>query len=666
MGIPLLLLAGRGFLTLRWQWWLLILALAARVLASVFFPQEGLAVKTYRTQAQMENQQWKKTYQSLLHPTMSGLMRRPYSNLYDFPLEWLNHYNSLKPRRASNILVEVEGWARIPEDWSLAFLVTGQVEVALMVGGRPAPVADRAGQLGQTVVEYPPGPVQPITGYVRYQSIRQPDWAMKPVLVSPSGEVRGAFDRHALWLSRAGAAQSQGAVYTMVALAWLTDVALLVFLAAWLAWTARQLWRDGVLDAGIVVCACLGVAMPVVLRALGTDATHSFGRGMGLASAALLVWCGWQTARGQASYSHQLGLVVLAALGPGLFAHYVMDWWHLAPRFTLYGVGGDPLTYQRFARYIALRGDWLQFEQNPVFTYQPLYRYVVSILHLVFGQSSLAQRLMDVWSVVGAASLMAVLLRRWGLDLIWCVAAPGLYLWHLLNDRFLFLIGSGLQEYLAMLPMMLAAWAMGDRKGHSPAVWWAGVFGLTALWLRQDHVLGLAAIVLLAYPPIRGDWSEAWRGLVKTVVKNWRWMVAYFSFLLGGLLLVAFRNWLGGGEFVLTKSANLAYLRSGGWEETWQSVSLLLNANEKTVGLGGKLIWAGVVAGLAGLSLRFGPIKRYPLEISLLLLAIIAPYFYVKVIAYPPRFSVHLLPWATMSLILFAEALYKTLHHPKR
>jgi hypothetical protein len=47
-------------------------------------------------------------------------------------------------------------------------------------------------------------------------------------------------------------------------------------------------------------------------------------------------------------------------------------------------------------------------------------------------------------------------------------------------------------------------------------------------------------------------------------------------------------------------------------------------------------------------------------------LAIIAPYFYVKVIAYPPRFSVHLLPWATMSLILFAEALYKTLHHPKR
>jgi hypothetical protein len=361
-----------------------------------------------------------------------------------------------------------------------------------------------------------------------------------------------------------------------------------------------------------------------------------------------------------------VGLVVLAALGPGLFAHHLLDWWHLAPRFTLYRVGDDHLTYQRLAQYIVCHRDWLQFEQSPVLTCQPLYRYVVAALHAVFGQSSLAQKLLDVWAVVGAAGVTAVLARRWGLGLVWCLAVPAVYLWHLLNDRFLFLIGAGLQEYAAMLFMVLTAWAMGERKGGPPPVWRAGLLGVLALWLRQDHLLGLAALVLLACPPLRGSLGRAWGRLGKTLAANWRWIGAYGCFLLAGLFLVAFRNWVGGGEFVLTQPANLGHLSAGGWEEAWASVSLLLNANETAVGPGGRVIWAGVAAGLAGLALRAGPLKKYPLELGLILLGIVAPYFFVKVNAYTPRFSIHLLPFATLSAVLAAQALWQWLRERRR
>src|SRR6185295_5547975 len=52
--------------------------------------------------------------------------------------------------------------------------------------------------------------------------------------------------------------------------------------------------------------------------------------------------------------------------------------------FTLYEWGNDFWTFQRYAYRIALQGFWLE-GGSATFWFQPLYRWVAAVLHLLFG-----------------------------------------------------------------------------------------------------------------------------------------------------------------------------------------------------------------------------------------------------------------------------------------
>jgi hypothetical protein len=73
-------------------------------------------------------------------------------------------------------------------------------------------------------------------------------------------------------------------------------------------------------------------------------------------------------------------------------------------RFTLYEAGHDYWMYQRFAYRIVMQGYWLEGGSTQ-FYFQPFYRWVSGVLHLLFGDSSAGE---FFWE--GACFLVSALL----------------------------------------------------------------------------------------------------------------------------------------------------------------------------------------------------------------------------------------------------------------
>jgi hypothetical protein len=88
-------------------------------------------------------------------------------------------------------------------------------------------------------------------------------------------------------------------------------------------------------------------------------------------------------------------------------------------RFIIYDFGHDYWMYQRFAYRIVMQGYWLE-GGSTVFYFQPFYRWIVGVIHVVFGDSSAGEWYWDGTCLLAGALLSFRITRRfagfqWGL-----------------------------------------------------------------------------------------------------------------------------------------------------------------------------------------------------------------------------------------------------------
>jgi hypothetical protein len=479
------------------------------------------------------------------------------------------------------------------------------------------------------------------------------NWSLLPVLVWPDGRVEPAFKQGVLWRTAAGLELPGNNLYGWLILAKVLDYGLLAWLGAWVAWALRALWRRGILDAPLLGLLALAAGLPHLLLRLVRDPVHLLPLGIALALAAAgLLLDARLRPRAWATRGSSLGMTVLAVLGPGTLAWFLWLYGPAAGAMTLYSRGDDWLTYQVLARHIFLKGDWWDAAHG-VWYSQPLYRYIVGVLHALFGQSPAAQNMLDVWSALGSASLLAALAGGLGTRPVLALLAAWLYLLPEFLGPFRFHIGRGLQEHLAMLFMMLTALAVArwSHLGLGGAML-AGLVAALGYWVRQDHLGVLAGLGVLCVEPVPGGFVQAWTGWLRSLWGRRAWLAVYLGVLALALVAVAARNWWFGGIFTLNDPSNLRFLTGMSAKGVALNFEMLLLATETDPSWVAWVLIPGTLLGLTALVWRRSWLARYPLGLGICLLGLLVPYLLVKISAYPPRFSLHLLPLAALSLAL--------------
>ena len=324
--------------------------------------------------------------------------------------------------------------------------------------------------------------------------------------------------------------------------------------------------------------------------------------------------------------------------------------------FTLYYIGDDTLDYQRFAYRIFKEGYWLEGGQR-TFWNQPLYRWICGALHVFYGDSSVGELFWDGFTLlVGAVFAYHVAKRMAGFR-AGMAAAVAVFLTVTLGPNF-YLLGRGLPEIAAAGWLSMAALCLlRARSGATRFAMAGGIFAVLAFLTRLNHlplVVGLVAL-LLPFPR---------RSPGRTVRSRWAYAVlrreaaVYLSVVVCGIGAFALRTWYYTGELSLFAGTTRVHNATGfgltfqslwaadAWRNALESVLMIVTvADPPRFDPRAFFVIAGV-AWAALWALRAPIAFRVPAGPAIVCLSALAAGLFVRGLAYPGRFSIHLIPVA--------------------
>jgi len=142
---------------------------------------------------------------------------------------------------------------------------------------------------------------------------------------------------------------------------------------------------------------------------------------------------------------------------PWLSVFVVNHLWQVG-RFTLYPLGDDWLNYQVLAHRIFMQGYWLEGGERAFF-HQPLYRWVLGILHVLFGDSSIGEVYWDAVGLLIGALFCGFLVKRLA-GFRWGMAATVTVLATVTIGPNWYMVGRGLTEITALTFASLAGFSL--------------------------------------------------------------------------------------------------------------------------------------------------------------------------------------------------------------
>lgn len=455
-------------------------------------------------------------------------------------------------------------------------------------------------------------------------------------------------------------------------------------------WNDREVWRNAVatmgpagaidgwlrpwgawLQAGLVL-ALLAVAVRQSLarvRDLRVLAAVAAGAGAAVASAGFVMAMRALPAALAASAAMKLPRRLQNIFGAQLLiglpflAVIAVRGYHDIGRVTLYTVGDDWWMFQRYAYRIFLQGFWIEGGE-PVFWFQPFYRWIAGALHMVFGDSSVGELFWDgacalagalfAFHVTRAAVGFRAGLMAAALTLVLFTAGPGWYLF-----------GRGLSELTSM--GLIYSAALLAMRGRRETRWLpaAGLCLMLGVFTRLNN-LPFAMAVAAFCLPVRLPAADWWR---------WRtWWPRHSPGVLWGTIaaLVCALLVFGARTYYFTGELNPLAGTQANARSVWQpsaagetpienavnSVLMVITMSDpprlEPRALPLVVAIAGALLGLAGVS-RF---RQLPMNVALLCLSGISGALVARGSAYPGRFSVHLIPVAAALTVCVVSLLW--------
>jgi hypothetical protein len=324
----------------------------------------------------------------------------------------------------------------------------------------------------------------------------------------------------------------------------------------------------------------------------------------------------------------------------------------------------DWLAYQAAGYRVVMNGFWLE-GGTPTFDYQPLYRWMTGLLHLVFGDSSVGETYADAaWLLCGALLAFSLVKARHSYRAAMVAASATLATFTL--GTIWYFVGRGLSEIAAAGLVFVTAFCL--LRARLGSVFWSAAAGVAAsvmFYTRLNHVI-LAVALLGLLLPLRSSsrLSDVARH-ARTV--RVRAAAVYLSIVAAAVAAFAARTWWFTGVFSLFYGTSLKNNDTGlrvttlGSVEVWRRVTHSLGAllwmNEPAhPDPRGLVVVLGVAAAL-GAALQIRRLTAVPPGIVLAIAGGVASAFFVHTHNYPGRMTIHLVPFAAAALTIAIGAM---------
>ena len=538
VAFPALLWLHRPFLTTRFAKACVIALLGWKALMAVAFVQEGWCVRFAPSQLIVRDgtgaphswdirADWRST-----DPSCSAIMTRQYDELGRFPAWFFN----LPPASDRPLLpterppgattgMTVSGFIHVRQPGDLQIVAGPDVTATVNVADQSVSTAEP----GRGHVQLGPG-VHKIL--------------IEATLTGDRWRLAALWNGADVWPQSMATVQRPSAFDRSLRpwVRWATSGLALAFLLAWLASFAARLRDPDVLAWTVAVSSCVAF-----LAATG-DGTFGRWAVVGLFGASFL--------HVPARLRNVTG--AFALIGIPWLTLVVVEFAPQIGRFTLYTAGDDFWTFQRYAYRIVMQGYWLE-GGSVTFWFQPLYRWIVGVLHLVFGDSSVGEAYWD-----GACVLLMAVFAFHGAKMFGGfrlgIAAAVMTLTVFTLGTTWVELGRGLSEISSAGLMSLAALvALRSRhRAWRPAIA-AGLLGTLAFYTRLNNLPMALALVVWGLP-VRQPVRTIVRPAALAMRTSWPTVAGVALTLCAGLLLFAWRTWHYTGVFSVFYGTQRYYL----------------------------------------------------------------------------------------------------------
>jgi len=562
-------------------------------------------------------------------PRCTAIFDRPYASRERFPVWFVNLLQALRPD--GDVAIDIDGYVNVNQSGTFSIERDADLAIGGSIGGVPMSVAG-------TVLS-----AEVAAGSHRLQlhgSGRGPNWQF-----IPRWNGRDAYSAARLTTSAASA------VVTTIArplsiLITLSVAMLLLALATGVA-TNRQFVGPG---------AGFGLSAALVVSALAFSGRFE-------RFAPLLLLGGAMVPVRRYQQSMRIAFVLL---GIPWLTFFVVRSWPQLETVTTYSLGDDWHMYQSAAYSIFLNGQWLRGGSD-VFLFQPLYRWTVGALHIVFGDPSVGETYLDAASLLASALLGFALVKPVA-GFRAAIAASALILATFTIGPTWYLIGRGLSEIAGLGWMSLAVmFLLRARLGRWRSAALAGAFAVAMFLTRLNHLL-LAGFLLAALLPLRAPAAIAPLSAAFARVRI-RTAAVYATIVVVGILLYSARTWWYSGHFSVTYGTSFGVQQTGlrpstvlspsVWTKIGEAFAAQVSMHEPPA-LDPRAVLLAVGALLSVLALLQLPwANRLPAGLALLTFGTLAGSLIAHTHEYPGRMSVHVVPFAVAMSVCAAARLIR-------
>jgi hypothetical protein len=342
---------------------------------------------------------------------------------------------------------------------------------------------------------------------------------------------------------------------------------------------------------------------------------------------------------------------------PSFFIFFFLKFFYLLNVYTFLDPGNDWVAFENFSREIVVSGKWLEAGEL-VFWFRPGMRYIFAFNHILYGKTVFSVFFLDAWFLLGIVFYFIKILRLLDIDTKLSLITGLLLMVIYLGDNFRWLIGRGLQEWLAAFLLFLSIYLilkLKYSKTFKSMLIFIILISVIHSWLREEHIFIILSSIFfynLSYSN-----NCIFRDIIKFIKVNYKILLIYFFFTTVGFLLLFVRNYYLGGKTGLD-------------HPTFTHISGPYNSIIKFwVLFTGTQHWSSNFPRLYSVFLFFGlfiailslintkiykRINNFAVVISIF--ALYFPYVFTSNVGYPPRFSIHFLPLSIMICLLYLQS----------
>jgi hypothetical protein len=318
--------------------------------------------------------------------------------------------------------------------------------------------------------------------------------------------------------------------------------------------------------------------------------------------------------------------------------------------------GNDWVAFENFSREIVVSGKWLEAGE-PVFWYRPGMRYIFAFNHILYGKTIFSVYFLDTWFLLGIIFYFIKILRLINVKFKLSIMIGLILMIIYLGDNFRWLIGRGLQEWLAAFLLFLSIYLILKLKQYKKFIFILTFIILISVmhsWLREDHIFIILSSIFFYNLSNSNNYIIA--DNIRFIKNNYKILLIYFSFTIVGFLLLFVRNYYLGGKTGIDHPT-FSYI-SGPYNyliKIWVLFAGTSHWNDGFPRPYSIILLSGFLIAIFCLISEkiYKKISNRGIIVSIFALYI--PYIFTSNIGYPPRFSIHILPFSLMICILWLQ-----------